>query len=116
MIWRTSDCVPGLAPLSQFCTIFCDNWDAEKIESSVAEAALGKQASGSWAWLSSVTAQSSAEKSLVGRDSGVWAWMSSGTAENADGGTESAVAATSRQALRNVVARGYGHAQVHPIG
>ena len=75
---------PGEASTTQPCLQDCfDNWDAEKIASSVAEAALGRQASGSWAWLSSATAQSSAERSLVTRDSGVWAPMSSDTAEEA---------------------------------
>jgi hypothetical protein len=44
---------------------FLDNRDAKKIASSVVEATLGRQASGSWVWSSSVTAQSSAERSLV---------------------------------------------------
>ena len=76
---------PGEASTAQPCLqdLF-DNWDAGKLASNIAssdaEAALGRQASGRWAWLSSVTAQSSAERSLVTRDSGVWAWMSSDTA------------------------------------
>jgi hypothetical protein len=41
-----------------FLQDFFDNRDRKKIASSVAEAALGRQASGSWAWSSSVTAQS----------------------------------------------------------
>jgi hypothetical protein len=88
-----ADLVRAAQPILQD---FFDNRDRKKIASSVAETALERQTSGSWAWSSSVTAQSSAERSLVGRDSGVWAWMSSDTAENADGVTESAVAAAGR--------------------
>jgi hypothetical protein len=60
---------PGEASTAQPLQDLFDNWDAEKIASSVAEAALGRQASGSWAWLSSITAQSLADRSLVTRDS-----------------------------------------------
>jgi hypothetical protein len=51
---------PGEASTAQPLQDLFDNWDAEKIASSVAEAALGRQVSGRWAWLSSITAQSSA--------------------------------------------------------
>jgi hypothetical protein len=47
-----------LAPLSHYKT-FLITGTRKKIPSSVAEAALGIQASGSWAWLSNITAQSS---------------------------------------------------------
>jgi hypothetical protein len=70
-----------------FMQEFFDNWDAQKIVHSVAEAALGRPAPGSWVWLTRVTAQSRAERSLVGHDSGVWAWTSSDAAKNADGMT-----------------------------
>ena len=65
------------------------NWDAQKIAHSVAVAALGRPAPGSWMWLTRFTAQSRAERSLVGQDSGVWAWTSSDAAKNADGATRS---------------------------
>ena len=42
---------PGEASTAQPCLQdLSDNWDAEKIVSSVAEAALGRQVSGRWAW------------------------------------------------------------------
>ena len=49
-----------LAPLSHYKAVLITGMrKTEKIPSSVAEAALGIQASGSWAWLSNITAQSS---------------------------------------------------------
>ena len=81
---------PGVASADQpFMQELFDNWDAQKIAHSVAEAALGRPAPGSWVWLTRVTAQSRAERSLVGQDSGVWAWTSSDAAKNADGATGS---------------------------
>jgi len=81
---------PGEASADQpFMQELFDNWDAKKIAHSVAEAALGRPAPGSWVWVTRVTAQSRAERSLVGQDSGVWAWTSSDAAKNADGATGS---------------------------
>ena len=66
-----------------------DNCDAAATAKAAAEAAMGSQPSGSYAWVSGATAQSSAEQSLVGLHSGVWAWTSSDTAKKADGATGS---------------------------
>jgi hypothetical protein len=81
---------PGEASADQpFMQELFANWDAKKIAHSIAEAALGRPAPGSWVRVTSFTAQSRAERSLVGQHSGVWAWMSSDAAKNADGATGS---------------------------
>jgi hypothetical protein len=49
---------PGEASADQpFMQELFANWDAKKIAHSVAEAALGRPAPGSWVWVTSVTAQ-----------------------------------------------------------